>query len=185
MAKNCPSAAGPHRLPAPHDRVEFKIYAYIRGYGPDPTSLDCTVQYSGSAEDLIAAGVVTREMITDKTGRIFARGDRTRRDSAGGKIRVRFLKYEIVVDYHDAFDLELTLPGVTDELLVRAAAEAKAKADAEWKDYEARRAPAVEEEDHPDSHSIQLLARKAKRGAERKRPAILRLVVDNTQAARP
>jgi hypothetical protein len=169
-----------------------------------------TAQYSGSAEDLIAASIVTREMITDKkTGQIYTRGSRTRRDSAGGKIWVRHLKYEIVVDFFEALERGIELPGVTGEII----AAAKSETDAQWKDYEARCARhATDADDEPDPNSVdcrvgyeigtlmaiaeddataedlialmpefkaKLLARKAKRDAERKRPGFLRLVVDN------
>jgi hypothetical protein len=123
---------GLHRLPAPHDRVEFRIQQH-------------SVQYSGSAEDLISAGVVSRQMVTDKTGRIYARGNHTRRDAAGGKIHVRYLKYEVVVDFFDALDAGLTLPGVTDELLTAAAAKAEAIAECQRSYRRMDEAPAEEE----------------------------------------
>jgi hypothetical protein len=198
--------AGLHRLPAPHDRVEFRVDTY-------------GVQYSGSAEDLISANVVTATMLKGKKpgSKMPVSGTRSRRHDLFGRVTVSYLKYGLVVIFREALERGVKLPGVTDEIV----AAAKVKADAEWKDHEARcaahHAPAVEEED-PDPNPIyqqlgrelgmlsaiadddataedlvalmpefraKLLARKAKRGTERKRPDFLRLVVDNTTAARP
>jgi hypothetical protein len=202
---------GLHRLPAPHDRVEFRITAYGKR---------CVVGYSGSVEDLISANVVTPELLMGKSGRIPIRGRLTRRDKAGGKIRLTYLKYELVVYFLDALERGLTLPGVTDEIIAAAKAEEAAA-------YEARRheAPAEEPEsqasepitpetylqaaavplknliDIADHFSPALSARvgvylaridellrieSAKRITERPaRSSFLKLVVDNTQAARP
>lgn len=202
------SNAGLYHLPAPHDRVEFTLSSSGESF---------SVQYSGSVEDLISAGVVTRQMVTsNKTGRMYERGKYLRRDAAGGEICIRHLKYEVVVIFYEALELGLTLPGVTEFIL----AAAKAEAIAEDARYEARCAAAgratAREDEEPDLNSVhrrigfelgtlsaiadddataedlialmpelkaKLLARKAKRGTERKRPGFLRLVVTNE--ARP
>jgi hypothetical protein len=193
-------------LPAPHDRVEFRIQ-----HGG-------IVQYSGRIEDLISADVITAEMIGGR--RIPPYAVWTRRDKSGARIFLRFgkvgLKDRLIVEFREG--LKLALPGITGEIVAAATARLEAEEQRFEREYERRvanrdEAPADEEEDL-DPHSIsidrqvgreigmlmaiadddattedlialipefkaKLLARKAKRGTERKRPDFLRLVIDN------
>lgn len=197
------SVRGPHRLPAPHDRVEFIVDKH-------------GVEYSGGIEDLISASVVTASMLKGKRpgSKMPSRGTRSRRHRSFGRVIVSYLKHGLVVRFCHALERDLKLPGVTDEIV----SAAKAEADAERQDYEARcearHAPTWEEDPDPNSihrrvgyefgtlmaiaeddataedlialmpeFKAKLVARKAKRDAERKRPDFMRLVVDNE--ARP
>jgi hypothetical protein len=188
-------------LAAPHGSVEFKIYAHWRWTmkRPEP-DLRLFVEYRGTERNLIAAGIVTRNFLAPRPGR-------KRIDAAGRRISLkrRLGGIRVVTFSGDLFQ-ERRLPAITREL-VDEAIEERRRYDGEREPTQAPdptssvhyrlglalgRLSGIADDDATAEEFIallpaveaKLLARKSKRGIERKRPGFLRLVVDNDNAVR-